>query len=170
MHGPGYANMQPSLSDPSKLVSTPRTRHYGGGEKLEIPDEASRTLRSLLATLIPSLADHPWRMTRLCWYADTQGTRTQPKALADAADSHWLLDYHPTIKHLFVCSGDSGHGAKFLPVAGDLVIHALTATLPPTQQRAWSWRKDRNWRQGEDMRGDLSANRRPLPPGPVVGR
>ena len=90
--------------------------------------------------------------------------------LAEAADSHWLLDFHPTVERLFVCTGDSGHGFKFLPLLGQKVVEALTGTLPVTQQRTWSWRSARDWRQSEDMRGDLSANRRPLPPGPAVGR
>lgn len=171
VHGPGYANLQPSLSDPAKSVSTPRTRHYGGGEQLEIPDEASQKLRALLRTLIPSLADHDWEMTRLCWYADTQGaqdaTRLSPLT---HADSHWLLDFHPTIGRLFVCTGDSGHGAKFIPTMGDLIVSALSGTLPPVQRQTWAWSRRRDWRESEDMRGDLSLARRPLPPGPAVGR
>ena len=46
--------------------------------------------------------------TRLCWYTDS-------------LDNSFLIDYVPGYSEtLFVASGGSGHGFKFLPVLGEV--------------------------------------------------
>lgn len=138
VHSAGYANLQPSLSDPSKRVSTPATKHYGSDT--ELPVEAAIQLRRQLKNVLPHLADKPFASTRLCWYADTQ-------------DAHWLLDWHPTL-NVFVASGDSGHAFKMLPVIGELIVQRIRGYHEPR----WDWRR-RDWQDSEDIRGDLAASR-----------
>ncbi|WFD33822.1 hypothetical protein MCUN1_000642 [Malassezia cuniculi] len=50
--------------------------------------------------------------TRICWYCDTR-------------DENFLIDFHPLVDGLLVASGDSGHGFKFLPVLGRLIMSRL---------------------------------------------
>ncbi|KAH6894247.1 FAD dependent oxidoreductase [Thelonectria olida] len=78
------------------------------------PAEADVDLRRALTDLIPlrGLENRPWKKTRICWYADTR-------------DGEWLIDWHPGWKGLFVATGDSGHGFKFLPNLGDKVVDVL---------------------------------------------
>ena len=37
--------------------------------------------------------------TRICWYSDS-------------IDENFLIDFHPSVDNLLVCSGDSGHAFK----------------------------------------------------------
>lgn len=50
--------------------------------------------------------------TRICWYCDTR-------------DENFLIDFHPDVDGLLVASGDSGHGLKFLPLLGRLIVSRL---------------------------------------------
>lgn len=50
--------------------------------------------------------------TRICWYCDTR-------------DENFLIDFHPAVDGLLVASGGSGHGLKFLPLLGRLIVSRL---------------------------------------------
>ncbi|KXT08420.1 hypothetical protein AC579_6526 [Pseudocercospora musae] len=52
--------------------------------------------------------DRPFHSEQLCWYTDT-------------LDNSFLIDHVPTYadNSVFVCTGGSGHGAKFMPVLGE---------------------------------------------------
>jgi sarcosine oxidase/L-pipecolate oxidase len=78
------------------------------------PSEADRSLRSAIRDLVPikGLDDRPWAKTRICWYSDTR-------------DADWLVDWHPGWEGLFIATGDSGHGFKFLPVLGDKLVNCV---------------------------------------------
>lgn len=64
--------------------------------------------RQALSEIIPSLATRPFNKTRLCWYTDTP-------------TGDFIITYHPSHPNLFLATGGSGHGYKFLPVIGDEV-------------------------------------------------
>jgi sarcosine oxidase/L-pipecolate oxidase len=51
----------------------------------------------------------------------------------------FLVTYHPEIKGLFLATGGSGHGFKFLPVLGDEVVNIILRQGHPLEQ-VWGWR------------------------------
>lgn len=133
-HGYGYSNPQ-EIPHPEHLesgkkitVSLPRTKHDHAG--LQIPAEAEAACRKYMAQCIPEFADRPWLHTRICWYHDT--------ILGD-----WLIDNHPQYSGLFVATGGSGHGYKFLPVIGERIVDIILGKprdeLGATLQDKWRW-------------------------------
>jgi len=102
-----------------------------------IPHRIEKEIRSWLRGFVPSLANRPWVETRICWDTDT-------------ADLHFLIDQHPKHNGLFLATGGSAHGFKFLPVIGKYIVDRLESRLEPAFAHAWAWRPDRprNTRQG----------------------
>jgi sarcosine oxidase/L-pipecolate oxidase len=94
--------------------------------EMEAPEEGQRDCRVALAEMIPWLAGRPFFRTRLCWYTDT------PKG-------DFLIDYHPQFDGLFIATGGSGHGFKFLPVLGDAIVDTVEGNCPPAFRAKWSW-------------------------------
>lgn len=120
-HSFGYLNpvtvttalpLSPSEPRQPIVTSLPLTTRNGGPGRL--PTEADIDLRRALKQLSPvkGLESRPWKETRICWYSDT-------------IDGDWLVDYHPGWEGLFIATGDSGHGYKFLPVLGDKVADCI---------------------------------------------
>ncbi|KAG6222640.1 hypothetical protein E4U26_005142 [Claviceps purpurea] len=134
-HSFGYLNpgtvhhalpLSPSLEREPIVVSKPYTNRDGIIGRL--PHEADVHLREGLAKLSPikGLEDRPWKKTRLCWYSDTK-------------DGDWLVDWHPGWKGLFIATGDSGHGYKFLPLLGDKVVDCMLGKGEIYGQK-WKWK------------------------------
>lgn len=133
-HSFGYLNpaLVPRALPPSPrherrpfVTSCPATARSG---TVLLPAEADRELRRALASLVPvrGLEERPWAQTRLCWYADTP-------------DGDWLVDWHPGWEGLFIATGDSGHGYKFLPVLGDKVVDCMLGQGGELG-RKWRWK------------------------------
>ena len=138
-HAYGYLNptsltstppLSPASSSSSKTVSCPRT-DLTVPQALTIPDEGVVPLRSALREMLPShpqLHDRPFSKTRLCWYTDTP-------------TGDFIVSYHPRYdRSLFVATGGSGHGFKFLPVLGDKIVDALEGRTPAEFADKWAWR------------------------------
>lgn len=51
----------------------------------------------------------------------------------------FLITYHPDYPNLFVATGGSGHGYKFLPVLGDKIVDAIEGKLELELQELWKW-------------------------------
>lgn len=49
------------------------------------------------------------------------------------------MTYHPEQKNLFLATGGSGHGFKFLPVIGEKIVDAIERKLEPDFQQIWNW-------------------------------
>lgn len=135
-HSFGYLNpatvhtalpLSPGRPRGPMVASRPATLRDGG--PLRLPREADADLRRALRDLVPvkGLETRPWRETRLCWYADTR-------------DGDWLVDWHPGWRGLFVATGDSGHGYKFLPVLGDRVVECMLGRGGALGAK-WRWKE-----------------------------
>jgi len=94
---------------------------------LFMPEEEETRLRQLLRETLPSLADRPFLDKKFCWFMDT-------------TDHDYVIDYVPGVEGLIVCSGDSGHGYKMLPVFGEWVLKVLEAKEQTIAR--WKWKKD----------------------------
>ncbi|EEU46905.1 uncharacterized protein NECHADRAFT_67391 [Fusarium vanettenii 77-13-4] len=135
-HTFGYINpvkitkaLPPSPTDKREpfIASQPYTARNDASNPL--PTEADRDLRRALKDLTPvrGLENRPWKEARICWYSDTR-------------DGEWLIDYHPGWKGLFVATGDSGHGFKFLPNLGDKIADVLQGQGGKLGDK-WRWRE-----------------------------
>ncbi|KAI5918111.1 FAD dependent oxidoreductase-domain-containing protein [Camillea tinctor] len=115
---------------PRRVVSVPLT-HLSppspSSPNDAIPPEGEAALRAGLRKLVPSLGDRPFFKTRLCWYTDTP-------------TGDWIIDYHPRWEGLFVATGGSGHGFKFLPVLGDKIVDCIVGNPPEEFREKWKFR------------------------------
>ncbi|KAK8071384.1 sarcosine oxidase [Apiospora hydei] len=104
-------------------LSTPRLDTKGEAAMLQ---QGLGACREALEELIPWLATRPFDRTRICWYSDT-------------TEGNFIIDYHPSLDGLFVATGGSGHGFKFMPIMGKYIVHAIQKRLDDSYQRLWSW-------------------------------
>ncbi|CAK7240608.1 MAG: hypothetical protein STHCBS139747_002053 [Sporothrix thermara] len=121
-HAYGYINPGSEAG-----VSTPLT--HLDDPQLAIPAEGAADLRRGLRQMVPlpGLVDRPFARTRICWYTDTP-------------TGDFVVDYHPGLQGLFVATGGSGHGFKFLPVIGDKVVDCVEGRRPVAFAEKWAWR------------------------------
>ncbi|KAI9815292.1 MAG: hypothetical protein M1827_002772 [Pycnora praestabilis] len=127
-HGYGYSNpteIQHPEKDGERIeVSLPRTQVDEPGQW--IPMEGEKACRQAVRKMIPRLGDRPFRFTRICWYTDTP-------------EGDFLITYHPNYTGLFIATGGSGHGFKFLPVIGEKIIDTMNGNLPQGFEEKWKW-------------------------------
>jgi sarcosine oxidase/L-pipecolate oxidase len=134
-HGYGYSNPV-TIPNPSRshapgeatiTVSLPRTK--SDDPSLWVPPEGEAACRQALTEMIPSLASRPFTHSKICWYTDTP-------------NGDFLITYHPDYQGLFLATGGSGHGYKFLPVIGDKIADCVEGKCPPEFARKWAWPKE----------------------------
>ncbi|PLB46273.1 putative fructosyl amino acid oxidase [Aspergillus steynii IBT 23096] len=114
-------------TDPVSGITTSIPHTFVENPRDDLPPEIERTMRRNLRRVFPELADRPFCFTRLCWDADT-------------ADRHFLVTPHPDLQGLFLATGGSAHGFKFLPVLGRYIADALEGTLDQEILHQWRWR------------------------------
>jgi len=105
-------------------------------EELRVPAATTGALRAFLRLRLPALADAELVEDRLCPYCDTQ-------------DEDFWIAAHPELEGLVVASGGSGHGFKFAPVLGELVVAALDGSPDPLLER-FRWRPDLRLARGRE--------------------
>jgi sarcosine oxidase/L-pipecolate oxidase len=127
-HGYGYTNPTeiPSPSNPAVTITTSLPRTQRDDPNLAAPAEGQAACRKALRSIIPSLGDRPFTSSRICWYTDT------PKG-------DFLITYHPSYANLFLATGGSGHGYKFLPVIGEKIVDCVQGNCPVEFQDKWCW-------------------------------
>lgn len=130
-HGYGVLNptkiQHPEKPSETITVSLPKTTH--DDPDLWVPREGEIACRQALREMIPSLAERPFVRSKICWYTDT------PKG-------DFIITYHPDYEGLFLATGGSGHGYKFLPVIGDRIVDCVEGKCPAEFKEKWAWPKD----------------------------
>ncbi|GKT94267.1 FAD dependent oxidoreductase [Colletotrichum tofieldiae] len=108
--------------------------------RLKFPKEGEAALRQAVRTIvpIPAIHDRPFVQTRLCWYTDTQS-------------GDFLVCHHPEAKNLFVATGGSGHGFKFLPVLGREIVNVLEGRGDEVFTEKWRWREVKSKADATDL-------------------
>jgi sarcosine oxidase len=97
-------------------------------QERRLSDERVDAARAYLRRRFPALADQPVAEGRVCQYELT-------------ADTHFIIDRHPTLPSAWVVGGGSGHGFKHGPALGEylsaLVIgeESAAAELAPPDAR-----------------------------------
>jgi sarcosine oxidase / L-pipecolate oxidase len=130
-HGYGYSNPvsipSPSNREESITVSLPRTTL--DDPNLWVPREGEEACRKALGEMIPELKDRPFTKSKICWYTDTP-------------NGDFLITYHPELSNLFLATGGSGHGYKFLPVIGERIVDCVEGQCPVEFREKWAWPKE----------------------------
>lgn len=127
-HAYGYLN--PVSGSDGDTYSTPATHLTHPTAPSLVPQAEQDALRVALRQMVPwpELAERPFSATRLCWYTDTP-------------DGDFIIDHHPDHKGLFVATGASGHGFKFLPCIGEKIVDCILGRCPDAFKEKWSFRK-----------------------------
>lgn len=135
-HGHGYINPttipHSESEDTNETITISLPYTHVDDPSQQVPDEGQRQCREFLASIHPSLAipSRPFTRSKICWYTDTR-------------DGDFLISYHPNYKGLFVATGGSGHGFKFLPVIGDSILECIQGRTPEDFKGRWEWPKER---------------------------
>ncbi|KAI1475130.1 nucleotide-binding domain-containing protein [Daldinia eschscholtzii] len=116
---------------------TPFTQHdqwsipLAPKESLKIPQPAIDAIRNFVSIFLPEFEHVTFHSTKLCWYTDS-------------LDNSFVVDYVPTYadNSVFVSTGGSGHGAKFLPVLGEHAADILDKGDKSSSymREFWRWR------------------------------
>jgi sarcosine oxidase/L-pipecolate oxidase len=88
-------------------------------------DRARKTMNGLYGKEAESV---PIESYRICWDASTP-------------THDFLITPHPHSNGLFVATGGSFHGWKFLPVIGDYIADMMDGTLAQDYASRWAWDK-----------------------------
>ena len=96
-------------------------------QERRISDERVEASRTYLRRRFPALGDQPVAEGRVCQYELT-------------ADTHFIIDRHPSMPSAWIVGGGSGHGFKHGPAVGEylsalLVEDAAAAGLAPPDDR-----------------------------------
>jgi sarcosine oxidase/L-pipecolate oxidase len=54
----------------------------------------------------------------------------------------FIISSHPRCKRLYIATGGSFHGWKFLPIIGKYVVQMLDGTLDESRVKRWAWDRD----------------------------
>lgn len=127
-HAYGYANPTALTVNMPGNIRKEITASVPAAQYSPIPTEAGRALRAFLQSIHPALGSRPFVATRLCWYTDTP-------------TGDFLIDYHPEYAGLFLATGGSGHGFKFLPVLGERIVEKIEGRLESDLDELWRWRE-----------------------------
>ncbi|KAJ5739044.1 FAD dependent oxidoreductase [Penicillium manginii] len=104
-----------------------------------LQEQAEYSIRQFVSIFLPEFRDVPFHSAKLCWYTDS-------------LDNSFVIDYVPEYaeKSVFVCTGGSGHGAKFLPILGKHAADILENSYQSTSYMRpfWRWRPDVPRRNG----------------------
>lgn len=92
----------------------------------EVSQSQHRAIRNFLEKSLPILKDAELIESRLCFYCDTQ-------------DEDFWIARDPSKLGLTVATGGSGHGFKFAPILGKLVVNVLEGQNSPWTKK-FSWR------------------------------
>ncbi|KAJ5407700.1 hypothetical protein N7509_001583 [Penicillium cosmopolitanum] len=98
-----------------------------------LQEQAEFAIRQFVSVFLPEFSTVPFYSAKLCWYTDS-------------LDNSFVIDYVPDYaeKSVFVCTGGSGHGAKFLPILGKHAADILENHDQSTSymRSFWRWRPD----------------------------
>ncbi|KAJ5569878.1 uncharacterized protein N7459_009308 [Penicillium hispanicum] len=121
-----FTNFQAHPRQDDLRISTPRTK-YSPEPIHTVPLYGLQLMKRVIGGLFPELTEIGFTDSRLCWYTDS-------------IDNEFVIDYVPGYSDsLFICTGGSGHGFKFLPILGKYVKNQLER-VPDRFTPLWKWR------------------------------
>ncbi|KAL8748414.1 MAG: hypothetical protein Q9184_007320 [Pyrenodesmia sp. 2 TL-2023] len=119
-------------------------KHHESGQSLSVPiTTPSRSQWSSPSDIPMGLREEIDTVVKGI-YGEEEGKKLQPNTLRMCwdgltQDNDWYICPHPRCKNLYIATGGSFHGWKFLPILGEFVIQMLDGTLPSEQAEHWAW-------------------------------
>lgn len=111
-----------------RRISVPKTAHVTEKRETNVPLKSMIGIKEYIDHVFPSLKPLGINSTKLCWYTDS-------------IDNSFVITYLPSRPNIFVCSGGSGHGFKFLPILGREVVKIIEGkTEGNVYAEMWRWR------------------------------
>ncbi|KAL9055150.1 MAG: hypothetical protein Q9162_003728 [Coniocarpon cinnabarinum] len=111
----------------SQEISIPPTKDsqttWGQDVPQGLKDEVLTVVKNIYGPDAPGLEIGSFRM---CWDALTP-------------NQDFIISQHPHGENLYVATGGSFHGWKFLPTVGKYVVQMLDGTLDNEKARRWAW-------------------------------
>jgi sarcosine oxidase/L-pipecolate oxidase len=93
-------------------------------------EEMKREIHTVAKGIYGSMIDgFDFSIYRQCWDAV-------------APDGNFLISPHSHCQGLYIATGGSFHGWKFLPVIGKYVVQMLEGSLSKEHEKRWSWDRD----------------------------
>ncbi|KAJ3024684.1 UNVERIFIED_CONTAM: hypothetical protein HDU68_007887 [Siphonaria sp. JEL0065] len=105
----------------------PKINAISTSTPLSIPKKAIQEYRRFFERVFPELNQLDISRTRLCWYCESW-------------DGNFYIDAVPGVKNLFVATGGSGHGFKFVPVLGDVIADIMEGKEEKEVRDLFGWR------------------------------
>ncbi|KAJ5123846.1 uncharacterized protein N7515_007671 [Penicillium bovifimosum] len=137
--GVKWTNFQPAPRDTPFTQDGQWSVPLPAEECSMLPAPALYAIKQFVSIFMPEFENTPFFSTKLCWYTDS-------------LDNSFVIDHVPNYaeKSVFVCTGGSGHGAKFLPVLGEHAadIFENGDNSPSFMRPFWRWRSDAPRRNG----------------------
>lgn len=143
-HAHGYSNPttipHPNPSSPGETItiSLPCTT-YDHPTNCKPPMAFQAEAATALHTFLPDLPPRPFSHTRICWYTDTP-TGEFLITYCDKPQSSGGLG----LKGVFLATGGSGHGFKFLPVLGEKIVDVMEGR-DEVWAGKWAWKVTEGW-------------------------
>jgi sarcosine oxidase / L-pipecolate oxidase len=124
--GRKFTNFEAHPTQEGLRVSTPRTK-YTTEPIQTVPLYGLSKIKEVIYEALPELREFAFTDSRLCWYTDS-------------IDNEYVIDYVPGYSEsLFICTGGSGHGFKFLPILGRHVKNQIERVGDQFTDK-WRWR------------------------------
>ncbi|KAH7367547.1 sarcosine oxidase [Plectosphaerella cucumerina] len=124
-----FVNQERDVGGPSKMSVAPKDMAYGTWREDSFSPKfearALMTMRGLYGRDVDGVEIEKFRM---CWDATTP-------------THDFLITPHPHARRLFLATGGSFHGWKFLPVIGEYISQMLLGTLEKEYAERWAWYK-----------------------------
>ena len=128
-HGPGIPSIQ--------LQSSSNKYVY------DVPSNIIQSFQLFVKQYMPHLHKYGTLVkSRICWYCDT-------------IDGDWMISYHRDKSNLFIATGGSGHGFKFLPIIGPYFVDIMeNKQIIHNGNYRWRYRLASEMTRYEKMKSD----------------
>ncbi|KAL8934656.1 MAG: hypothetical protein Q9216_005797 [Gyalolechia sp. 2 TL-2023] len=120
-------------------------RHHESGQAISIPPTtASESQWTAPETFPAGLREEISIVVKGIFGAEEEALQLTPNSFrmcwdALTPDNNFYITPHPRIPHLFIATGGSFHGWKFLPVLGEYVVRMLDGELSAEKRGRWAW-------------------------------
>jgi sarcosine oxidase/L-pipecolate oxidase len=122
-HGPGFV---------SKMEPNGR----GSDGTIGLPPEAVTLFSEFISKYFPDLTHSVIASSRMCWYTDS-------------LDGDFYICQSPTVSGVVYATGGSGHGFKFMPRIGGIVMDVIQERETVYTKR-FGWREPKSTGPGKD--------------------
>ncbi|KAG9254682.1 sarcosine oxidase [Emericellopsis atlantica] len=124
-----FTNYQTLSATGEKMSLVPESNFFNTWTDRKFLDFFERRARMTINGLYGDEVKHvPIDAYRMCWDASTP-------------THDFLITAHPHSQNLYIATGGSFHGWKFLPVIGDYIVQLMEGTLSAELTDRWAWDK-----------------------------